>query len=766
MNELGREPVELIEILLPKCANTSGVAPCGATATGDAKCFNTRATCTSTSDFQARPLNHLTPDIVLAQGDTGSTDFNGLDSYMVEVNIQFPLEPDGCVFEVGGSGTGAYIGFTEGSLVSRCGDGSSLSPPAAARLVVDPAPYLGGSYKLIARWTYQTGVSCTTEMWLFDPVELELYSLGSITSASDPGNLFDSGGYGVGTISAAGNLPVGESDADYNSKIDSAFMYFDQEAILFPEQNAYRQRYFFDDGRAAKPSDDLYIFSGLSDVSTVGSRLNIAGADRRYEALGRRAYMNLEIADFNHTDFTVDPYLVDRTYDPLDRGTFWPRFLQRNKFGKTRALVRRYSGYAGDLLADMRRQTYVLDRIDNSNFGVRIQCRDFLALTEFSKAQIPAPSSGKLDLDMDLTQTSMFLTGDVTDEYPPAGTVRVDEELITYTARAYDAGDDQTDFTGLTRGTDGSLAVEHDIDEVVQVCRRYTNDPAGDVYVGMLVDDARIPAQLVNIAKIDSEYNQFLTAYSVTTLISEPTGVDQLIGELAEQCTFYTWWNERDQIIDFKAIRPLSESLATLSNESGIIGDSFQLSERPEERISTITISYRPRNFAGDLNKPTNYQNAVVISNSAGNAIDQYGKLPQIREIFSRWLVNAPQVNQTGSRLSIRFEEVPRYASCLIDAKDAELWVGDFIKFSHPLLSNARGVRDQGRRWVVVEAEEVVAGHSQKIHAVDITLDGQTYFITENGIGTYTSELFADGNAFITDNDGLNPDGSTGATIG
>jgi len=48
---------------------------------------------------------------------------------------------------------------------------------------------------------------------------------------------------------------------------------------------------------------------------------------------------------------------------------------------------------------------------------------------------------------------------------------------------------------------------------------------------------------------------------------------------------------------------------------------------------------------------------------------------------------------------------------------------------------------------------------------VDVTLDGRLYRITENGIGTYTPELFALANAFITDANGLNSDGTTGATI-
>ena len=41
---MGRQPFQYVEIDLDYCANTAGVAPCTASQTGDAKCFNTYAT--------------------------------------------------------------------------------------------------------------------------------------------------------------------------------------------------------------------------------------------------------------------------------------------------------------------------------------------------------------------------------------------------------------------------------------------------------------------------------------------------------------------------------------------------------------------------------------------------------------------------------------------------------------------------------------------------------------------------------------------------
>jgi hypothetical protein len=525
-------------------------------------------------------------------------------------------------------------------------------------------------------------------------------------------------------------------------------------------------RYFFDDGRKAKPSDDVYVLPMLASASTVGTRINLTGADDRYEPLGRRAFMDLRLSDAPHSDFMVDPYRTDRTYDALKRSTFWQKWLARHKFGRTRALVRRYTGYNGQRLADMQRQTYVIDRVSEARESVSIKCRDLLSLTEFRRAQVPAPSPGKLQTTLTDVATSLILTGDQTAAYPASGTLRIGDELMTYSAISYDGVADETTISGLSRGTDGSTAEEHDADEGVQLCRRYTATRIAPLLEELLIDDARVPAQLVDLAKIQSVDDGNLSAYTLTTIISEPTGVDRLIGEIAEQCSFYVWWNERRQVVDMQAIAPLTGVDFSFTQEKNIVDGSFSVEERPKERVTTVSLYYNPRDFAGDLEKPVNYRNQLVVSNSVATGEDLYGKLPQTRNVFSRWLQTEAQANQTGSRFSTRYQDIPVYVTFVIDAKDRACWAGDFISILHDYLIDARGNRLGGRRWLVIEAEEIEAGHSQRITAVDITLDGLIFSITENGIGTYTAELFGEGNAFITDNFGLNPDGTPGATIG
>lgn len=767
--DFGREPVEIIEIKVPKCVNVHGTSPCTATQTGNGKCFNTRATCNDVSNFQARPIGHLDADLLLEEGDTGTQTENGSNAYFVEVALRLNNAPNGVVFEIGGTTDSLYIGFDgNNDLVARCGDATVSSGTDVAKVTIDMAAWFGSTVTLIVEASRIASTSQTITVYLYDRITLELYQLGTHTSSGDSGAIFGTGDYGVGT--EGGTVPTGEVSTDYNSKITSAALFTNQTATLFPDAGAYRSIYYFDDGRKAKPSDDIYIIPLLQSVSTVGTRLNLTAADDRYEPLGRLAYMDISFADAPHSDFGVDPYRGDRSYDPLKRSTFWNKWLVRNKFGRTRALVSRYTGYDGQRLDQMQKQTYVLDRYGEAREQLSIRCRDVLSLTEFRRAQVPAPTTGKLLEGISAAATSLKMPGDTRTQYPlgtgQGDTIRINDELMTFSGISYDAGLDETTLTGLTRGTDGSLAAAHEADDGIQMCDRYTQVSVSSLLEELLLDHAQVPAQLVDLQNIQDVDAEYLNAYTLSTILSEPTGIDVLVGELARDCSFVIWWNERTQLVDMQAIVPLETLQTTLTQEDDILAESLSLEERPKERITTASIYYNPRNFAGDLRKPVNYKNQLLVANSSSEGPDQYGDLPQTREIFSRWLLTEAQANQTGGRYALRYADIPTYASLMVDAKDRSLWVGDYIGISHDYLVDARGERIGSRkRWMIIEAEEVEAGHAQRLVCVDVTLDGLIYLITDNGIGTYTEALFLARNAFITDNLGLNPDGSSGATI-
>ena len=42
--------------------------------------------------------------------------------------------------------------------------------------------------------------------------------------------------------------------------------------------------------------------------------------------LGKRTSVSFTLLDAPHDDIGIDPYVSSRTYNPMERGTFWPRF--------------------------------------------------------------------------------------------------------------------------------------------------------------------------------------------------------------------------------------------------------------------------------------------------------------------------------------------------------------------------------------------------------------------------------------------------------
>ena len=58
-DRLGKEPFTIVGLVLDKCELTAGVAPCTATQTGDAKCFETRVTCNDTANYTRGTKEYL-----------------------------------------------------------------------------------------------------------------------------------------------------------------------------------------------------------------------------------------------------------------------------------------------------------------------------------------------------------------------------------------------------------------------------------------------------------------------------------------------------------------------------------------------------------------------------------------------------------------------------------------------------------------------------------------------------------------------------------
>lgn len=775
MSSLKREPIELMEFLLPRCANTFGSAPC--TATGK-HCYNTRATCKDPDNYRDVPDRNLDlskeyPHNASFAGLFADDDGVEFEEGFFSVKAEVPADGEGIIWYYGDpENYGAYFGVTGGQLIFRVGDLGTEASSDKLELSVDASQFYGKSIVFYGDIDWNRGASSEINLWAYDPVERTIQSLGQDVATVPDARFYTYTLGGVSGIKSFAPTSTYLSLDDWPGFVNFFYMYDDQTA---PDnmEGTYGQSLWLGKGVKGEPRDEVYIFPCLMDVGTVGTLINVGGADNNYKPLGRQATLDFSASDFTHSDITQDPYLDTRGFDPREMSTFWRKWVIRQKFGKVGARVRRYLGYAGQKLSEYKKTSYTLEQTSWNEDGISFYCRDEFARTEFDKVQVPESSDVSLREDILSTDTTIDVTYD--DGLRWAGTpgvVRINNELITYDSISVlielvdDEENQYLQLSSLTRGDYETEADDHDADEIVQQCRLYDDAPIDDVVHDFLIKDAGLDAQFVDVAGLRTMAEDDLAAYRVNSLLTTPFSVNELLGRLSTECAFYLWWDERQQQIRFQAIKAVDagDIVQTITFEKNIVAGSFKITEKPKQRLNTVTFYYNVISPAGDLSDTLNYQNALKIVNGENSLPEQYGDYVQGRSVFSLFLTTEAQANQTSSRLAARYSDIPWRAEFYLDANDRDLWTGDIIRISHPAMVIDTGARDT-RRWLIIEAEEIKAGHLMRYVAMDISLDGFIYRITSNNIGDYTPELFAAGHAFITDDNGFNADGTEGARI-
>jgi hypothetical protein len=318
-------------------------------------------------------------------------------------------------------------------------------------------------------------------------------------------------------------------------------------------------------------------------------------------------------------------------------------------------------------------------------------------------------------------------------------------------------------FTGVTRGTDGSVAQEHDQDDSVQLCLRYTNEAGYLVALDLIERYTSGVFDVVDLTEWNAEGAFWLPSFVVTGLITEPTGINTLLSELAEQCQFFIWWDERLQKVRIRANRPPTETPVQINERENILQGSQVVNVRPKERVSQVWVYYGLRNPAGDINRPNNYSRVRINRSNTAESDLEYGET-KIRRIFSRWIVSDAVAQNLAVRYLNRYLRNPRYLTVLLDAKDRTIWTADIVDATSRLITDDTG-QDDTRRYIVIEAEEVQPGETVKytMQNADV-LEGRFGFWTASDAPDY--ETATEGQrltmGFWADNAGLMPDGSEG----
>src|SRR4030095_1831511 len=126
--------------------------------------------------------------------------------------------------------------------------------------------------------------------------------------------------------------------------------------------------------------------------------------------LGARASITVTFEDHPHSDSGLDPYLVNRTYNPYQQGTFFGKFRARVPYLRGRPL--RWINGLGQVLADMETRHYVIESFSRpSNNGEYVLiAKDVLKLADGDRALAPKTSLGFLTADITNVDTTLTLS--------------------------------------------------------------------------------------------------------------------------------------------------------------------------------------------------------------------------------------------------------------------------------------------------------------------------------------------------------------------
>ncbi|HEV8035853.1 hypothetical protein [Yoonia sp.] len=532
--------------------------------------------------------------------------------------------------------------------------------------------------------------------------------------------------FGVGACEATGTECW---NTDATCKFRAALDMSDTLPLYFVRDEAHE---WIDDAGAFQPA---LAIGGLVSTSVAPTVLNVAGGSRDRGPLGYRAVLSVRINDFPWNDVGTDPYVADRGYDPQERGSFWSKWLKRNPF-HLGYRINHYSGYRGQALSEMTMRQYEIEKIDAGRDGVTIRSKDLL--NRVSEVAAPSLSPGVLALDIDASATTLEVAGAVLADYQTApGIIRIGDELMRYTGLTEIGGN--LSFTGLTRGSLRSEASDHDQNARVQRVLFWEGVPFQDIVYELLTDWADIDPALIDKTAWDDEKALFRSAFDFTAYISKPDKVVSLLGEIALQALANIWWDERDQEIFLKAVRPdfLPQEI---SDDVDIKAGSFSIKELPEERASQVFVYYNLRSPALSSTDSASYENAAVFIDADKQA--QYGGRPAVRELFCRFINTGAIANTVGLTYLNRFKDVRREITFDLNTERA-FWTGNPVNVSHFLDVDFDGL-PQVNNWLILSAQEIESGATYRFTAEDNNMSGVLWLWVDEAT---TSPTWADATA-------------------
>lgn len=513
--------------------------------------------------------------------------------------------------------------------------------------------------------------------------------------------------------------------------------------------------------------DEATIFPALAGEPRVDSgELNLSGIDPRTGPLGKRDRVTVPFQDFVYHETLTDPHRDERIsgaaqfsgvgYDP-SQGTFFAKQAERIYYqGRPMRLLR---GRVGAPLSSFTSEHFVVSEWDgpDAKGSVQVVSKDILDLVENTKAVAPAVSLGKpsADITADATSFTLSPTG-IGSEYAASGYVCVGREIMTFTR----SGDVMT----VVRGREGTAAAAHTTRDVVQQCLAYTDIAPCDAIEDLAQTFGGISPAFIDTAAWQAE-NSWAAGLLLRTIITRPTGVASLIGEI-NQLGNMIWWSRVDQELQYRINRPLApgEIITTLTDDDHFLTGSIDIKRDETKRIGAMQVWHGILDYT-DFSADGTKFSAVAVASNAGTSDPTQENQDSIKSIYTRWFGREGDdgaASVIAERLASRYEKTPFIFTAALDVKDRDaVKPGALIRVQTHIKQDAYGrtlpTLFQINR--VVEMSDRI-----EIKAESYAIDGRFAFWLDAPTDDYDAPADADDIAFgaywMDDTVGTFPDGT------
>lgn len=489
---------------------------------------------------------------------------------------------------------------------------------------------------------------------------------------------------------------------------------------------------------------DAYPVLDERGVTAFTSTVNIAGGDPRMSAFGRRATVSVDLTDFVDDDIGFDKYVNERIsgaaqasavgYNPVEYGTFFTRLKARWPFYAGRPL-RVVDGYVdgGVLTIEQTRNFIITDMKGPDDKGrVTIEGKDVLALADDKKALAPKPSRGKIDANLTISGLGPFnLTpAGIGAEYPTSGFATIGSEVVSYT-RSGDA------ITLTGRGLKGTVASTKSIGDSFQEALNIEAARIDDTIYDLLVTYAKVdPSFCPIVSEWEPEITKWMSSVLLDTVITKPTGVAQLLGELAD-LGVSIWWDDVNQKVKILATHPVAdEQVFPITDRDNI--KAIVQEDKDEDRLTQVHYYTKQSDPTKDYKDKSNYDQINVIIDTDAEGANAYNDT-RVREVFCRWLNDGAQaiIRAISLRLLKRFNTPPVHYVITLDIQDKDINLADVLQLESRVVTDEAGL-PVTKLLQVFRREETRFGHEFKLSALAFNYDGNYGIIMENTAPVYS----------------------------